>query len=146
MASLVAAAGCGIVFGFGLIVSDMVQPLKVLNFLDLFGRFDPSLLVVMAAALAVTGLGYALARSRGHPYLAPEGYWPKAGGIDAQLIAGAALFGLGWGLVGLCPGPALADLATLDPQVIAFVIAMVAGMVAHDVWRSLPRAAATADG
>jgi uncharacterized membrane protein YedE/YeeE len=146
MVSLLAAACCGIIFGFGLIVSDMVQPLKVLNFLDLFGRWDPSLLVVMAAALAVTGLGYSLVRSRGHPYLATQSYWPNAGGIDTQLISGAALFGLGWGLVGLCPGPALADLATLDPQVIGFVVAMVAGMIAHDVWRSLPRPAAAADG
>jgi uncharacterized membrane protein YedE/YeeE len=146
MVGLLAAACCGIIFGFGLIVSDMVQPLKVLNFLDLFGRWDPSLLVVMAAALAVTGLGYSLARSRGYPYLATQSYWPNAGGIDTQLISGAALFGLGWGLVGLCPGPALADLATLDPQVIGFVVAMVAGMIAHDVWRSLPRPVAAADG
>ena len=146
MANLIVAAGCGIIFGFGLIISDMIQPLKVLNFLDLFGAWDPSLAFVMAAALAVTSLGYALTRSRGRPYLAAQGYWPEASGIDTRLLAGAGLFGVGWGLVGLCPGPALADLATLDPQVIVFVIAMAAGMVAHDAWRSRPRARAAADG
>jgi uncharacterized membrane protein YedE/YeeE len=141
-----AAACCGIIFGFGLIVSDMAQPLKVLNFLDLFGRWDPSLLAVIAAALAVTGLGYRLARGRGRPYLTAQGYWPDANGVDTRLIAGAGLFGIGWGLVGLCPGPALADLATLHPQVIGFVVAMAAGMVVHDVWRSLPRPVAATDG
>ena len=146
MAQLIAAAVCGVIFGFGLIISEMAQPLKVLNFLDLSGRWDPSLLLVMAAALAVTSAGYALSRSRGQPYFAPQGYWPTASGIDTQLIAGAGLFGLGWGLVGLCPGPAIADLASLNPKLIVFVIAMVAGMIAHDVWRALPRVAATADG
>ena len=103
MAQLIAAAACGVIFGFGLIISDMAQPAKVLNFLDLAGRWDPSLLLVMAAALAVTSAGYALTRRRGRPYLAPEGYWPTASGIDSQLVAGAAVFGLGWGLVGI-PG------------------------------------------
>jgi uncharacterized membrane protein YedE/YeeE len=145
MANLIAAVGCGLIFGLGLIISEMAQPLKVLNFLDLSGRWDPSLLLVMAAALAVTGLGYALTRRRGRPYLAPEGYWPTASGIDTQLVAGAVLFGLGWGLVGLCPGPAIADLASLNSKLMVFVIAMVAGMVAHDVWRTLPRTAAATD-
>ncbi len=146
MANLIAAACCGVIFGLGLIISDMAQPLKVLNFLDLFGRWDPSLLLVMAAALAVTGAGYALTRRRGRPYLAPEGYWPTASEIDTQLIVGAGLFGLGWGLVGLCPGPAIADLASLNSKLIVFVIAMVAGMVAHDVWRALPRRVTASDG
>ena len=146
MAQLIAAAVCGIIFGFGLIISDMAQPAKVLNFLDIAGRWDPSLLVVMAAALAVTSAGYALARRRSSPYFAPQGYWPTASGIDAPLIAGAVLFGLGWGLVGLCPGPAIADIASLNPKLIAFVLAMMAGMIAHDVWRSLPRRVAAADG
>ena len=130
-----AAALCGIVFGFGLIISGMAQPMKVLNFLDLFGRWDPSLAFVMAAALAVTGLGYVLTQRRGQPYLTSRSMWPTNSAIDAPLLAGAALFGLGWGLVGLCPGPALVDILTLHPKVIGFVIAMGAGMAAHDWWR-----------
>jgi uncharacterized membrane protein YedE/YeeE len=145
MASL-AAALCGIVFGFGLIVSGMAQPAKVLNFLDLFGRWDPSLAFVMAAALAVSGAGYALAKRRPRPLIAPQWNWPVGGVVDAPLVTGACLFGLGWGLVGLCPGPALVNLATLDPKVIGFVVAMAAGMVGHDAWRaSRPTEPAAAD-
>jgi uncharacterized membrane protein YedE/YeeE len=135
MANL-AAALCGILFGFGLIVSGMAQPAKVLNFLDLFGRWDPSLAFVMAAALAVSGAGYALAKRRARPFAAPQWNWPAGNVIDAPLVTGACLFGLGWGLVGLCPGPALVDLATLDPKVIGFVIAMAGGMITHDAWRA----------
>src|SRR5262245_40746447 len=94
-----AAALCGIVFGLGLIISGMAQPLKVPNFLDLFGRWDPSLVFVMAAALAVTGLGYVRTRRRGQPYLTAQSMWPTNSAIDAPLLAGAGLFGLGWGLV-----------------------------------------------
>src|SRR5262245_7456934 len=104
MANL-AAALCGILFGFGLIVSGMAQPAKVLNFLDLFGRWDPSLAFVMASALAVSGAGYALAKRRARPFAAAQWNWPAGNVIDAQLVTGACLFGLGWGLVGLCPGP-----------------------------------------
>ena len=134
MANLTAAI-CGILFGFGLIISGMAQPAKVLNFLDLLGRWDPSLALVMAAALAVSGAGYALAKRRPAPYAAVSWSWPTNSAIDAPLLAGASLFGLGWGLVGLCPGPALVDLVTLHPKVIGFVIAMGAGMIAHDWWR-----------
>ena len=149
MATLVAAACCGILFGFGLIVSDMVQPLKVLNFLDLFGRWDPSLAFVMAAALAVSGAGYALMKRGARPLIAPQWSWPTSSAIDAPLVVGASLFGLGWGLVGLCPGPALADLATLDAKVIGFVIAMICGMFSYDLWRALApvrRIAEVSDG
>ena len=135
MANLVAACFCGILFGFGLIISEMAQPAKVLNFLDIFGRWDSSLAFVMAAALAISALGYALTKRRGQPLLAPQGLWPSKSEIDAPLVIGSGLFGIGWGLVGLCPGPALVDLATLSPKVIGFVVAMAAGMIAHDWWR-----------
>ena len=129
---------CGFIFGCGLVISGMVQTTKVLGFLDVFaipsGNWDPSLIVVMAAGLAVTGIGYALIRPR-TPLFAPKSQWPTATAIDRPLVTGAALFGIGWGLVGLCPGPAIADLATLSPGVIVFVIAMVAGMAAHDLWQ-----------
>jgi len=126
---------CGLVFGAGLLISGMVQPTKVLGFLDIFGAWDPSLAVVMAAALAVSVPGFMLAGRRSRPWLAGQYFWPGKSGIDLPLVTGAALFGIGWGLVGLCPGPALESLATLSPGVIVFVVAMAAGMVAHDVWQ-----------
>ena len=128
----VAALICGFIFGWGLLISGMVQPAKVLAFLDIFGDWDPSLAVVMAAALAVSSLGFVLAKRRGQPLLAPQSDWPTRTDIDRPLVAGAVLFGTGWGLVGLCPGPALENLATLSPRVIVFVAAMAAGMILHD--------------
>jgi len=128
---------CGFVFGCGLTVSGMIQPAKVLGFLDVFGipsgTWDPSLAVVMAAGLTVTGIGYALVRRRS-PLFEEESLWPTKKEIDQPLLLGALLFGVGWGLVGLCPGPAVANLATLSLPVIIFVIAMALGMLAHDFW------------
>jgi uncharacterized protein len=91
--------------------------------------------VVMAAGLLVTGIGYAIIRPR-TPIFAAKSLWPTATDIDRPLLTGAALFGIGWGLVGLCPGPAIADLATLSPGVFVFVIAMAVGMAAHDLWQA----------
>jgi uncharacterized protein len=144
LASLV----CGFIFGWGLFISAMVRPDKVLGFLDVLaipsGHWDPSLAVVMAAALAVTGAGYLLARRRA-PLFATAHQWPTQKLIEWPLIVGSMLFGIGWGLVGLCPGPAITDLATLSPGVIVFVVAMVLGMLAHDLLpaRSTTPAAAT---
>jgi uncharacterized protein len=132
----IASLACGFIFGLGLLISGMVQPAKVLGFLDIFGAWDPSLAVVMAAALAVSNIGFVLARRRQRPVLAPRSLWPLKTGIDRPLVIGSALFGVGWGLVGLCPGPALENLATLSPRVIAFVIAMATGMVVHDSWQT----------
>ena len=128
---------CGFVFGCGLTVSGMIQPAKVLSFLDVFGipngAWDPSLAVVMAAGLTVASIGYALVRRR-PPLFAKESLWPMKKEIDQPLLFGALLFGVGWGLVGLCPGPAVANLATLSLPMIIFVIAMALGMLAHDLW------------
>ena len=111
---------CGLIFGFGLLISGMMQPTKVLGFLDLFGgAWDPSLAVVMAAALIVASVGYALARWRGQPLFAAQSLWPTARHIDRPLVGGAVLFGIGWGLVGLCPGPAIENLATGSPRVLS---------------------------
>ena len=148
---IVAPLFCGLIFGAGLLISGMVQPTKVTGFLDIFGAWDPSLAVVMAAALAVSVPGFMLAQQRPRPLLARHYFWPSKSGIDLPLVTGAALFGVGWGLVGLCPGPALESLATLSPGVIVFVVAMAAGMVFHDLWqksqpaiqRSNPLAGAT---
>ena len=154
---ILASLLCGFIFGTGLVVSGMVQTTKVLGFLDVLaipsGGWDPSLIVVMAAGLAVTGLGFALIRPH-PPVFDAQSRWPTATAIDWPLLGGAALFGIGWGLVGLCPGPAIADLATGSPGVIVFVVAMAVGMTAHDFWqaRALRGAAqklagaATADG
>jgi len=136
---IVASLLCGFIFGAGLVVSGMVQTTKVLGFLDVLaipsGGWDPSLIVVMAAGLAVTGIGFALIRPH-PPVFDAQSRWPSATAIDAPLLTGAALFGIGWGLVGLCPGPAIADLATLSPGVIVFVVAMAVGMTAHDLWQA----------
>jgi uncharacterized membrane protein YedE/YeeE len=135
---ILASLLCGFVFGLGLLISGMTQPSKVLGFLDIFGapagNWDPSLVVVMAAALVVSGAGYVLAQRRPQPVFAPKFDIPTNTAIDTPLVAGAALFGIGWGLVGLCPGPALENLATLSPQIIVFCIAMAAGIIAHDHW------------
>ena len=141
---LLAGFVCGFIFGLGLLISGMTQPTKVLNFLDLFGAWDPSLAVVMVAALAVSGVGFAVVKQRA-PLLAPRNRWPSRTDIDRPLLIGSALFGIGWGLVGLCPGPALENLATLSPQVIVFCVAMAAGMVTHDAWYAKRPAAPTND-
>jgi uncharacterized membrane protein YedE/YeeE len=136
---ILASLVCGFLFGWGLTISGMIQPAKVLGFLDVFGipsgAWDPSLAVVMAAGLAVTGIGYALARRR-PPLFAKQSLWPASKNIDRPLISGALLFGIGWGLVGLCPGPAIANLAALSAPVIVFVVAMTIGMLAYDLWQS----------
>jgi uncharacterized membrane protein YedE/YeeE len=132
---MIASLFCGLVFGAGLLISGMVQPTKVLAFLDIFGAWDPSLAVVMAAALAVSVPGFRLANGRSRPLLADQSFWPTRNQIDRPLIMGAALFGIGWGLVGLCPGPALESLATLSPGILVFVAAMAGGMTLHDFWQ-----------
>jgi uncharacterized membrane protein YedE/YeeE len=132
---MIASLLCGLVFGAGLLISGMVQPTKVLGFLDIFGAWDPSLAVVMAAALAVSVPGFRLANGRSRPLLDTQSFWPTRNQIDRPLIIGAALFGIGWGLVGLCPGPALESLATLSPGILVFVAAMAGGMTLHDFWQ-----------
>ena len=139
MPIVLAALASGLIFGFGLAISGMTQPTKVLGFLDVLGiasgTWDPTLAFVMIGALAVAAPGFVLARSRTRPLFAEIAAWPSKREIDRPLIAGAVLFGIGWGLVGLCPGPAIANLATLSSRVIAFVLAMAAGMLAFDFWR-----------
>src|SRR6266496_562383 len=132
---VIAGLICGLIFGWGLLISDMVQPAKVLGFLDVFGAWDPSLAVVMLAALVISGLGFGLAKRREQPILAKRSVLPTKTAVDRQLVIGSVLFGIGWGLVGLCPGPALENLATLSPRVSAFVIAMTGGMALHDFWQ-----------
>ena len=135
MPFLVASFACGLIFGAGLMISGMTDPAKVLGFLDIFGAWDATLALVMAGAVAVSGLGFAIARRRGTPVLAERSFWPTRTDIDGQLLIAGGLFGIGWGMVGFCPGPALVNLAGLSLPVVAFVAAMAAGMVGYDVWQ-----------
>ena len=127
VATLVTAFAAGVVFAIGLGVAGMTQPAKVIGFLDFTGAWDPSLAYVMAAALAVTFVAYrAILRLRG-PLLGSEFHLPTRKEVSFRLVAGAAIFGVGWGLAGLCPGPALVALVTAAPSVLLFVAAMTAG-------------------
>src|SRR5579863_941101 len=126
--SVVVAALTGLIFGCGLVISQMVNPAKVLGFLDLFGAWDPSLAVVMATAVPVAALGYGFAKRRGRSLVAGELQLPRRTEIDRRLILGSGLFGIGWGLVGFCPGPALTALGLGSESAALFVAAMIAGM------------------
>jgi hypothetical protein len=127
MQALVAGI-CGLVFGVGLAVSGMTNPAKVLAFLDVAGAWDPTLACVMGGALAVSAAGVAIARRSARPWLAAQFGFPTRRDLDRDLILGAALFGVGWGLVGLCPGPALANLWRGSGDLLLFVAAMLAGV------------------
>lgn len=123
----------GLVFGIGLTVSQMTNPAKVLGFLDLFGDWDPSLALVMGGAMAVTTLGYFLVWKRKKPVFATTFQIPTNTKIDRPLIIGAVLFGAGWGLVGLCPGPAIAGLFIGGWPLLVFLGAMLSGMVIYEI-------------
>lgn len=123
----------GLVFGLGLIVSGMVNPAKVLGFLDLAGAWDPSLAFVMAGAIAVGLVAFTVARRRTVSLLGAEMKLPTARNIDRRLVAGSTLFGIGWGLAGFCPGPALTTLALGQAKAVVFVVAMLAGMGLFEV-------------
>jgi uncharacterized protein len=135
MPMILASFLCGLIFGAGLLISGMTQPQKVLGFLDIFGAWDATLAFVMAGAVAVSAIGFALARRSAVPVFAARFSWPERCDIDAPLVAGAILFGIGWGLVGICPGPALVNLAGLSLPIVVFVAAMVLGMLGHELWQ-----------
>ena len=122
----------GLLFGAGLAVSGMVNPAKVLNFLDLAGTFDPTLLFVLGGAVITTFVGYKLVLPRARPLFAERFQLSTRNDIDARLVGGAAIFGLGWGLSGFCPGPAIGAVVSLRLEPIVFIAAMAAGMIAVD--------------
>jgi len=124
----------GLVFGLGLILSGMGNPAKVQNFLDVFGTWDPSLALVMAGAIAVAIFAFTWAKRRKTSLLGEPMQLPTATALDGQLLTGAALFGIGWGLAGFCPGPALMNLSTGQGEVWLFVAAMLVGMLAQHAW------------
>jgi uncharacterized protein len=119
----------GLLFGVGLTVAQMVDPNKVLGFLDVFGAWDPSLLFVMGAAFAVFSLSYWLViHKRGVSFIGSPIASSNPAPVNKQLIIGAIIFGVGWGITGLCPGPVLANLSTGEPKILVFVVVMVTGM------------------
>lgn len=128
MKVILSAFASGLIFGLGLLISQMVNPAKVLAFLDIFGEWDPTLAVVMGAAVAASALGHYVAKRRGAPVFAARLEIATRRDLEPRLLAGAALFGIGWGLVGLCPGPALTALPLGLWQVFVFVASMLAGM------------------
>jgi uncharacterized membrane protein YedE/YeeE len=122
-----AALFAGLLFGLGLAVSQMINPQKVQAFLDVTGDWDPSLALVMGGALAVTGIAFRFVLRRPGPVFGERFALPIGASIDLKLIAGAAIFGAGWGLAGYCPGPALASLSRPGVETVAFITAMLAG-------------------
>ena len=135
MSTRLVALASGVVFGAGLAISGLTHPAVVRAFLDVTGRWDPTLGLVMLIATAVNAVLVALAVRRGQPILAPRFHGPNTAGVDGRLVAGAAVFGVGWGLAGVCPGPALASLASGDASVVVLVVAMVLGIFSVDVSR-----------
>ena len=137
MLRYLSALMAGLIFGLGLVISEMINPAKVIGFLDIFGDWDPSLAFVMGAALIVTAIGYRLAWKQTKPFAADRFQVPGNRKIDKKLALGAILFGIGWGLVGLCPGPAIAALFVGGIPIIIFLGAMIAGMVIFEGFNKL---------
>ncbi|NLD55683.1 MAG: YeeE/YedE family protein [Burkholderiaceae bacterium] len=123
----------GLLFGTGLILSGMTDPGKVLGFLDLFGSWDPSLALVMGGAILVGVFAFAVARKRTTTFLGGAMHLPTARDIDKRLLVGGLVFGAGWGLAGFCPGPAIVSLGAGQPKAAVFVLAMLAGMLVHEL-------------
>jgi uncharacterized membrane protein YedE/YeeE len=128
------AFAVGLIFGMGLLISGMTQPDKIFGFLDIFGRWDPSLIFVMGGALAVAAVGFYIAEKRGKSVLGDPLALPAKNEIDPRLLTGAAIFGLGWGLAGICPAPAIVNLGFASAPAYIFAAAMIAGMVAYGIF------------
>ena len=124
----------GAIFGFGLTASSMTNPAKVLGFLDLFGQWDPSLIFVMIGAIIISSPFFFLLKSKEKPLFARSFLIPEIKKIDTKLIIGSSLFGIGWGSVGLCPGPAISSLAFLNNYSLAFIVSMFLGFLLAKVF------------
>jgi hypothetical protein len=131
MKALASALGAGFLFGIGLWVSGMANPTKVLGFLDVAGDWDASLMLVMGGAVAVTAIAFRFILRRKKPFLEESFDVPQKSHIDFPLVAGSAIFGIGWGIAGYCPGPAVTALTTLSNESIVFVAALIAGGLLH---------------
>ncbi len=137
--TLFAALASGLVFGLGLIVSGMANPAKVIGFLDLAGAWDPSLAFVMGGAIAVGAVAFFVARQRTNSFLGAAMCLPELRSIDRRLVLGSVMFGVGWGVAGFCPGPAVVALGMGQGKAVIFVIAMLAGMALFE-WIERSRA------
>jgi len=122
----------GLLFSFGLIISDMVNPARVIAFLDIFGEWDPTLAFVMVGAIAAASIAWIIARPRKAAYFGGQIPPMPSQPVDAKLVSGSALFGIGWGLVGICPGPAIVALSFGKWEIAVFIIAMMAGMALYN--------------
>ena len=141
----------GTVFGAGLVIAGMTNPNVVLAFLTLNAQWDSTLLYVLGTAVVVATIGYRLIGTRQSPLFDTDFHAPTSSSIDTRLLSGASVFGLGWGIAGFCPGPALVGLMTLDPRAAVFLVGFLAGLLIYERWFSqtpvpLVKAAATADG
>ncbi|MDM0046777.1 YeeE/YedE family protein [Variovorax dokdonensis] len=141
---VIASLISGLIFGLGLIVSGMANPAKVLGFLDLAGPWDPSLAFVMGGAIAVGAVAFALAAKRTRTLLGTPMRLPTATQIDRRLVLGSTVFGIGWGIAGFCPGPALVALGMGNTKAALFVAAMLAGMLVFEMFEHRARTAALA--
>ncbi len=140
-AARLAEFAAGLLFGWGLMISGMTDPGKVLGFLDLAGPWDPSLAFVMAGAITVGVMAFAVARRRTLSFLGGALHLPKSTDIDRRLLGGSLLFGVGWGLAGFCPGPGVVSMASGQPKAAVFVVAMLAGMAIFELTVRRPPAA-----
>lgn len=131
--SVVLAGAAGVLFGIGLLMSGMTQPARVIGFLDPVSGWDPTLAFVMGGAVVVYGIAYRIIRRRSDPWFDVRFHVPQRRDVDPQLVAGAAVFGIGWGLGGYCPGPALVSAGSATTSVLVFAVAMLAGMVLQSV-------------
>jgi uncharacterized membrane protein YedE/YeeE len=136
---LVMSLVSGLLFGIGLTLSDMINPQRVLGFLDVAGSWDPTLAFVMGGALLVTFPAFQLVKKFGKPVCAAQFQIPTNKVIDTKLVTGSAMFGIGWGLVGFCPGPAIAALVTLQADVLIFGGSLLVGMVLFQVWDAMAK-------
>lgn len=130
MAQLLVAFGSGLLFALGLVVADVTDPSTVLDFLDVAGTWNPQLGLVVGAAVTVAAFGQLIVRRQSKPVFAQCFATPSSKRIDLRLVTGSILFGVGWGLVGYCPAPAISGLMLFDPRTVVFVVAMISGMVA----------------
>jgi uncharacterized protein len=126
----------GTIFGIGLIIAGMANPAKVIGFLDIAGRWDPSLALVMGGAIPVAAIGFYFARKRSQSWLGMPLSFPSAGRLDRRLIGGSLLFGIGWGLAGICPGPSLVLLGAGSVQGVIFLAAMIGGLALFEMLES----------
>lgn len=121
------AYAAGLLFGFGLAISGMTDPARVLGFLDIAGEWDPTLIFVLGGAVVTTFIGYRIVLKRSSPIFSDKFQLPTKRKLDSRLLGGAALFGIGWGLSGYCPGPAIASIAGLSIPLVAMLVAMIGG-------------------